>query len=140
MMITLTPVKQLLAIFIAAFAFSFNATASAIAHEAYTQERFEALQAAGEVVLVDVFASWCGTCAKQQVAFEKYRASNPTKKFHILRVDFDKQKEFVKQLRAPKQSTLLLYKGQEQFWYSVGENRYEVIETEINKAINFKPK
>ncbi len=32
--------------------------------EAFTQERFEALQAEGALILLDVFASWCPTCAK----------------------------------------------------------------------------
>jgi len=138
MIITLNPFKQLLTAFVMLFAFSFNA--NAIEHESYTPERFEALQVAGEVVLLDVYADWCSTCAKQQVVLEKYRTANPDKKFHIMRVDFDKQKDVVKQFRAPRQATLLLYKGQEQFWYSVAESRYEVIEAEINKAFNFKPK
>lgn len=135
---TLKPFKQILAAFIMCFTFAFNA--NAIEHESYTPERFEALQAANEVVLLDVYADWCSTCAKQQVVLEKYRTANPDKKFHILRVDFDKQKDVVRQFRAPRQATLLLYKGQEQFWYSVAESRYEVIEAEINKAFNFKAK
>lgn len=119
-------------------ALPFNA--NAIEHESYTPERFKVLRAAGEVVLLDVYADWCPTCAKQELALEKYISSNPDKKLYILRIDFDKQKDFVKQVRAPRQSTLLLYKGQKQFWYSVAEVRYEVIEAEINKAFNFKLK
>lgn len=138
MIITLNPFKQILATFITLFAFSFNV--NAIEHESYTPERFETLQAAGQVVLLDVYADWCSTCAKQQVALEKYKIANPDKKFHIMRIDFDKQKDVVRQFRAPRQATLLLYKGQEQFWYSVAESRYEVIEAEINKAFNFKQK
>ncbi|PKO47094.1 MAG: thioredoxin [Betaproteobacteria bacterium HGW-Betaproteobacteria-22] len=130
--------KQLFASLIMFFALAFNA--NAVEHEAYSAERFKALQATGEVVLLDISADWCPTCAKQQVVLEKYRTANPDKNLHILRVDFDKQKNVVRQLRAPRQSTLLLYKGQEQFWYSVAETRYEVIEAEINKAFNFKSK
>lgn len=106
----------------------------------FTQERFDALQKAGEVVLVDVFATWCPTCKKQQAAIESYRSNNPDKTFYVLEVDFDSQKEFVKQFRAPRQSTLLLYKGDKQFWFSVAETRPEVIAAELDKAINFKPK
>lgn len=138
MIIALNPFKQLLTALVMLFAFSFNA--HAIEHESYTPERFQALQAAGEVVLLDVYADWCSTCAKQQVVLEKYRTANPDKKFHIMRIDFDNQKDVVKQFHAPRQATLLLYKGQEQFWYSVAESRYEMIEAEINKAFNFKPK
>ncbi|MDZ4099624.1 MAG: thioredoxin family protein [Methylophilaceae bacterium] len=118
----------------------FAVSAHALEREPYTQERFETLQAAGEVVLVDIHADWCSTCAKQQAALEKYRAMNPNKKFHILKVDFDAQKDLVRQFRAPRQSTFLLYKGNDQFWYSVAETRYEVIAAEIDKAIYFKTK
>lgn len=115
-------------------------SAQALEKEAYTQERFDALQAAGEVVLIDVYATWCSTCKKQQKVLEDYRSANPNKKFTILEVDFDKNKDIVRQFRAPRQSTLLIYKGNDQFWFSVAETRLRVIAAELDKAINFKPK
>lgn len=115
-------------------------SAHAFDKEPFTQERFDELQAAGAVVLVDVFATWCPTCAKQQKAIAAYVEANPDNKFHVLVVDFDDNKDIVRQFRAPRQSTLLLYKGNEQFWFSVAESRPEVIAAEIDKAINFKPK
>lgn len=115
-------------------------SAQALEKEAYSQARFDALQTAGEVVLIDVYASWCPTCKKQQEALEAYRSANPEKKFTILVVDFDKNKDLVRQFRAPRQSTLLIYKGKEQFWFSVAETRPDVIAAELDKAINFKPK
>jgi len=118
----------------------FASHAFALEKEPFSNARFEELQASGEVVLVDVYATWCSTCAKQKIALEKYRAANPDKKFHILEVDYDKDKDAVRQFRAPRQATLLLYKGNQQFWYSVAESRYEVIAAEIDKAFNFKPK
>ena len=87
-----------------------------------------------------MFATWCPTCAKQQKAIAAYVEANPDTKFHVLVVDFDENKDIVRQLRAPRQSTLLLYKGNEQFWFSVAESRPEVIAAELDKAINFKPK
>lgn len=137
-MIALNTPKHLLAVFALLFSFTFNANAST--EEVYTAERFKALQAAGEVVLIDIHATWCSTCAKQQAALKKYITNNPNNKFHILKVDFDKQKDVVRKFRAPRQSTFLLYKGQEQFWYSVAESRYDVIAAEIDKAIHFKAK
>lgn len=112
----------------------------ALEKEAFTAERFASLQKAGEVILLDVFAPWCSTCAKQQAALQSYREANPDQSFHILEIDFDKQKDLVRKFRAPRQSTLLLYKGEQQFWFSVAETRPEVIAAELDKAINFKPK
>lgn len=112
----------------------------ALAKEPYSHTRFEALQAEGEVVLIDVYATWCSTCAKQQAVLESYRKANPGKQFVILEIDFDKNKDLVRHFRAPRQSTLLIYKGKEQFWFSVAETRPDVIAAELDKAINFKPK
>ncbi len=130
--------KKLLTAFV--LLFSFTLAANATSEETYTAERFKSLQEAGEVVLVDIHASWCSTCAKQQVSLNKYIAKNPESKFHILKVDFDTQKDVVRKFRAPRQSTFLLYKGKNQFWYSVAETRYEVIAEELDKAIHFKVK
>ena len=110
--------------------------AMALDKKPFTQERFDTLQAAGEVVLIDVFATWCPTCKKQQDILTRFRADNPDADFHILVVDFDKDKEWVSHFRAPRQSTLLLYVGDKQYWYSVAETRYEVIASELNKAIS----
>ena len=119
--------------------FAFNPV-QALDKTTFSQEAFEELQAAGAVVLIDVYAAWCPTCAKQRAALEQYQAANPDKEFYVLEVDFDRDKDVVRQFRAPRQSTLLLYKGREQFWFSVAETRPEVIAAEIDKAIDFKPR
>jgi len=106
----------------------------ALDKEPFTPERFEALQSAGEVVLIDVYATWCPTCARQQQVLSEYRANNPDKQFHILEIDFDNNKEWVRHFRAPRQSTLLLYTGETQFWFSVAETRPEIITAELDKA------
>lgn len=129
--------SRLFLLFLILFGFNF---AHSFEKEKFNLERFETLQKAGEVVLVDVYATWCSTCKKQQTAINSYRENNPDKMFYVLEVDFDSQKEFVKQFRAPRQSTLLIYKGDRQFWFSVAETRPEVIASELDKAINFKPK
>lgn len=127
--------QKLLAIVTLTLLTLFSLQTMALEKEPFTQERFEALQAAGEVVLIDVFATWCPTCKKQQEVLTRFRTDNPDADFHILVVDFDKDKEWVSHFRAPRQSTLLLYVGDKQYWYSVAETRYEVIADEINKAI-----
>ena len=111
-----------------------SAGSLALEKEAFTPERFEALQAANEVVLIDIYAAWCPTCARQQQVLTEYRANNPDKQFHILVVDFDDNKEWVRHFRAPRQSTLLLYAGETQFWFSVAETRAEIIAAELDKA------
>lgn len=102
---------------------------------AFSQEEFQSLQAAGEVVLIDVFADWCPTCAKQQEILKRYREENPNKHFTTLVVDFDDDKQWVRHFKAPRQSTFILYVGGEQTWFSVAETRYDAIAEQLNQAI-----
>lgn len=125
-------------ILIAVTALALSATAWALDTEPFSNERFAELQAEGELVLIDIWASWCPTCARQHEVLKKYRAEHPDVNLHILSVDYDDDREYVRQLRAPRQSTLLLYKGETQFWYSVAETRENVIFEAINRAAAFE--
>lgn len=102
--------------------------------EAFTQERFEALQSEGALVLLDVFADWCPTCAKQQEVLRSYQEEHPDVPLHILQIDFDEQKEWVKAFRAPRQSTLILYRGEEQIWFNVAATSRDVIFAALNEG------
>jgi thioredoxin 1 len=102
--------------------------------EAFTQERFAALQQEGALILLDVHADWCPTCARQQQILADFHAQYPDVPLHVLRIDFDSQKRYVRQFRAPRQSTFILYRGTERVWFSVAETSPEVIFSELNKA------
>ncbi|MFU8831145.1 MAG: thioredoxin family protein [Wenzhouxiangella sp.] len=112
-------------------------SALALDKEDFTQERFDELQDQGALILVDVFATWCPTCARQQTILADYVEQHPDVDLHVLTVDYDRDRATVRQLRAPRQSTLLLFKGDQQFWFSVAETREEVIFGEINRAAEF---
>jgi thioredoxin 1 len=115
-----------------------SVSAWALDAEPFSNERFAELQGKGELVLIDIFATWCPTCARQHEVLKKYQAEHPEVDLHILTVDYDEDRQTVRQLRAPRQSTLLLYKGDKQFWYSVAETREDVIFDAINRAANFE--
>jgi thioredoxin 1 len=108
--------------------------AAMAASEPFTEARFQALQKEGALILVDIHADWCPTCATQQKLVDAYQAAHPDTALHRLLVDFDKQKEWVKHFKAPRQSTLLLYRGTEQKWFSVAETRAEEIAKAIDSA------
>lgn len=135
----MTPLKSLLALALFTFA-SMTSVAAAAEKEPYSEKRFMQLQASNAVVLIDVFAPWCPTCMKQQQVLADYRKANPTKKFTVLVVDYDTQREAVRFFKAPRQSTLLLYRGNKQHWFSVAETRAEVIATELDKVISYNYK
>lgn len=104
------------------------------APEPFTAARFEALQADNALILVDVAATWCPTCKAQKAVIDAFRQQHPEIGLHVLTVDFDTQKEWVKHFKAPRQSTLLVYKGTEQRWFAVAETRKDVITTALLEA------
>jgi thioredoxin 1 len=114
---------------------SLDSESSEARKETFTAERFAELQQQGALVLLDVFASWCPTCAQQQRILDEYRASNPDAPLHTLTIDFDDQKQYVRRFGAPRQSTLILYRGTERIWFSVAETRADVIVGELDKAV-----
>jgi thioredoxin 1 len=110
-------------------------SALATEKEPYSAERFAQLQAEGALILVDVWAEWCGTCQRQTDVLRAYLAEHPDVPLHVLTVDFDAQREAVRRFRAPRQSTLLLFQGSEQVWFSVAETKRDVIFAAINEAV-----
>jgi thiol:disulfide interchange protein len=109
-------------------------TLTAQGREAFTEQRFEALQAAGELVLVSVHADWCGTCALQEDIISAFPDKHPDTELYVLVVDFDKQKDWVRHFGAPSQSTLVLFNGEERVWFSVGETDENEIYGQIAEA------
>lgn len=132
-------ITQNIANFALAIAVAFTSQSSlALDAENYSQARFEQLQSENALILVDIYATWCPTCAKQGKILEAYLEQNPESELKVLRVDFDDQKEVVKKFRAPRQSTLYLYRGSDQLWFSVAEKRKKVVFEAISKADNVK--
>jgi thioredoxin 1 len=107
---------------------------SAQVKEPFTPQRFAELQNDGALILIDIFADWCPTCAEQQKILARYQSEYKAVPLHILEVNFDEQKEYVRQFAAPRQSTFVLYHGTKRLWFSVAETRPEVIFAELNKG------
>ncbi|WP_413661972.1 thioredoxin family protein [Microbulbifer sp. CNSA002] len=107
----------------------------ALASEPFSEERFKELQAAKRPILIDVRADWCPTCKKQGEILAQFQRDNAQCGLTILNVNFDSQKKWVKHFRAPRQSTLLLFNGEQQVWFSVAETRADVIQHNIFDSV-----
>jgi len=80
----------------------------------------KAAQAAGQPILVDVYAPWCPTCRAQAPTIDALATNPATKQLVILRVDFDHQDTEKAYLHVNKQSTLIAYKGSKEIGRSLG--------------------
>ena len=107
--------------------------------EHFSAERFAALQKENALILVDVHAPWCPTCARQQKILDDYQAQRPQAALHRLMVDFDNDKQWVTAFKAPRQSTLILFRGDKQEWFSVAETRPQELFAALDRAAGITP-
>ena len=88
---------------------------------AYSQSDFEAAQAAGARILVDITASWCPTCKAQRPIVDSLAAKPENADLVIFDVDFDAQKDTVRGFNARMQSILIVFRGSAETGRSVGD-------------------
>lgn len=119
----------------ASAAVPFLGTASQAAAQAFTAAAFEAAQAAGRPILIEVTAPWCPTCRAQKPILSDLTASERFRDFVVLTVDFDSQKDVLRQFRVQMQSTLIVFRGTEEKGRSTGDTNRESIAALLGKAI-----
>lgn len=105
------------------------ATASTAAdHRPYSAAAFDAAQAAGRPILVDVYAPWCPTCRAQEPVIERLTAQPAYADLIVFRVDFDSQRDALRRFGAQRQSTLIAFRGTRETGRNVGVTAYFEIE------------
>lgn len=85
--------------------------ASAATTVPFDQAQFAAAQAAGKPTLVEVHAWWCPICASQSNTLKALSARPDTKDLTIFRINYDKQKDALKQFAVTRQGTIIGFKG-----------------------------
>ena len=86
-------------------------SAQAAEHLAWNQAAFASAQDTGKSIIVEVTASWCPFCAKQKPTIAALENDSEFAHAIIFSVDFDSQKDALKQLHVSTQSTLIAFKG-----------------------------
>lgn len=77
----------------------------------------------GKIIVVDVHAVWCPTCKAQAPTLDALRQDAQLKDAVFFRVDFDKEKAFLREHRIPRQSTVLVFRGKQETARSIAESR-----------------
>jgi thioredoxin 1 len=97
------------------------ANARAAEFEPFSEARLAALQKEGKTVLVDVHADWCPTCKRQSPILSRLLDEVEFAEYGALLLDWDVQRAQARSLGAPRQSTLLVYRGGQRLGMSVAE-------------------
>ncbi len=95
--------------------------ASAAEMKRFDQASFKAAQSDNRPIVVDITATWCPTCAVQKPIIESLAADPAYAEMIIFHVDFDDQKDVVRDLGAQSQSTLIAFNGETETGRSVGD-------------------
>src|SRR5689334_21489083 len=96
---------------------------------------FAAALDAGKPILVHVTAPWCGECMAQKPIVAALAERPEFKALTIFDIDFDTQKEALRQLKVPMQSTLVVFKNRVEVARAVGITKPEAIEAVVSQAL-----
>lgn len=113
---------------IASFAF-------AAGKKPFSAAAFEAAQASGKPILIDVSASWCPTCKAQAPILSKLMSDPRFKGIVAFNVDYDSQKDVLRKFNVQRQSTLIVFKGKQEAGRSVADTNPASIEVLLAKGI-----
>lgn len=127
--------RQLLATFVAVAAISPASLGFAAAGKPFDQQAFDAAQAAGKSILVDVSAPWCPVCKAQAPILSKLRGDAKYKDLVSFSIDFDSQKDLLRKFNVQKQSTLIVFKGKAEMGRSTGDTNPASIEALVGKSV-----
>lgn len=87
----------------------------------YTQAAFDSLASSGKPVIVDVFATWCTTCAAQKPIQDAQLKAAANKDLTMLTIDFDTEKALLAKFHVSAQSTMIAFKNGKEVGRSVGD-------------------
>ena len=116
-------------------ALSFAVAAPAMDKKPFDQKAFDAAQAAGAPILVEVSAPWCPVCKAQAPILSQLRSDAKFKELVSFNIDFDSQKDLLKKFNVQKQSTLIVFKGKQETGRSTGDSNAASIAALLGKAI-----
>ena len=102
-------------------AMQFTANAQSKGWSTYDAGEFAMAQAKGETIVVDVYADWCPTCRAQAPILEELRAEKQKMGIKFVKVNFDEEKAFLREHRVPRQSTILVFRGETEVARSIAQ-------------------
>lgn len=76
----------------------------------YEKAKLEALVKSGVPVVVHVHAEWCPICRRQVIVLDELLGNPQFAKFQGIRVNYDKDREFISAYKVKRQANILTFK------------------------------
>lgn len=111
------------------------APAHAASQQAFDAKAFAEAQKAGKPILVAIHAPWCPVCTAQKPILSELMADKKFSDLVYFTIDFDSQKNLVRQFGAQMQSTLIAFHGSAERARSVGDSKRDTIAALVNKTL-----
>jgi thiol:disulfide interchange protein len=115
--------------------FIFTISSAFAIGEAFDQTRFDQLLKEGKPILVAIHADWCSTCRAQEIFLKDLLKTPPYNNLHVLRVDFDKQKEAMHTFKVQMRSTLIVFKNGKEIDRSTADTNKDSVALMLRKAL-----
>ena len=121
--------KKILILFICIFSFNANALEK---ETTFSKDLFDKAQSDGKVVVVSSWIKYCTSCGNQMKVLEK--AKNDFDNIEYFAFDVT-NKEIANLLNVKFQTTLLIFKGDQEVYRSIGETTKELIYDALKSSI-----
>ena len=121
--------KKILTFCFLLFAFNVNAMEK---ETTFKKELFDKAQSEGKVVVVSSWIKYCMSCASQMKVLQK--AKNDFKNIEYFAFDVT-NKEIANFFNVQYQTTLLIFKGDQEVYRSIGETTEELIYEALKTSI-----
>ena len=100
----------------------------------FTAEAFAAAQAAGQPILVDISATWCPTCRRQSDVIGQILDRGEFADLVILKLDWDEQRRLARSFGAIRQSTLVVFRGDDEVGRAIAITSEHDIQSLLSQA------
>lgn len=111
--------RSVLAILAAAI---FAGTAAGAEVKPFDAAAFQAAQAEGKAIIVEIMGQLCPTCRYQRTVLDGFYRQPELEKLLVFQIDFDRQRDIARSFNVNSQGTLIAFRDGKERARAVGES------------------
>jgi len=112
-----------------------SAPALASGWQDFDPEKFAAAKKENKTIVLDFYADWCPTCKRQAPILESLIQEDKYKDYVAFKVDYDKSQALREELKIPRQSTIIVFKGKKEKGRNIAGTDKETLDSLFAKGL-----